>query len=253
MVWQDLCDEIAFDVSGDMSEPLVPKLSSPNDTNSSDSNSDWYCSASTNRGKFKWFCELCLSFQPKRRSNPYAAFQPEQTKLCLNCQIGSFLVKINLSANEVVQRAYRCHVDEQHVDQVIRCQSHADDDDDDDDYSYDDDDDSDSDSDSDDDDDVDGIRRHRPDCGSKVSDSSHSCPLSRHKIAELKTLSSGGLFPSNPQAVGAVAKLRSLLTFHFPCDRLRGCARRQPKTSCRTMPGTPKQYLPYVPQQKTIF
>ena len=231
MVWQDLCDEIAFDVSGDMSEPLVPKLSSPNDTNSSDSNSDWYCSASTNRGKFKWFCELCLSFQPKRRSNPYAAFQPgpEQTKLCLNCQIGSFLVKINLSTNEVVKRAYRCHVDEQHVDQVIRCQSHADDDDDDDDYSYDDDDDeSDDHDDSDDDDDDEGIRRHRPDCGSKVSDSSHSCPLSHDKIAETKTFPSVILFPSNLRAVG---KPRSVPTFRFPCDRLYGCAWRQPKTS----------------------
>jgi hypothetical protein len=168
---QDLCHEIAFDVNADMSEPLVLKLPS-SDSTDSDSNSDrWYRSARTKTRKFKWFCELCLSFQPKRRPSPYAFFQPgpEQTKSCLNCQIGSFLVKIDLSANEAVTRAYRCHVDGQHSEQVIRCQSHADDDDDDDNYSYDDDD---SDSDSDDDDDYDGIHRPRPDCGSKVSDSS---------------------------------------------------------------------------------
>jgi hypothetical protein len=183
MARQDLCDEIGFDVRNAMSEPLVHNLPSPNYTDS-DSNSDcWYRSARKKTKKFKWFCELCLSFQPKRRPSPYAAFQtgPEQTKPCLNCRIGSFLVKIDLSANQVVTRAYRCHVDEQHADQVIRCQSHDDDDDDDDNYSYDDDD---SDSDSDDDDDYDGIRRPRPDCGSKVSNSSHSCPFLRDKIAK---------------------------------------------------------------------
>ena len=185
MVRQDLCHEIAFDVSADMSEPLVLKLPSP-DSSDSDSSSDflsWLHRARTKPRKFKWFCELCLSFLPKCRSTPYYAFQPgpEQTKSCLNCQIGSFVVLIDLSANEAVTRAYRCHVDEQHADQVIRCQSHADDDDDDDNYSYDDDD---SDSDSDDDDDYDGIHRPRPDCGSKVSDSSHFCPLLRDKIAK---------------------------------------------------------------------
>ncbi len=170
-VRQDLCHEIAFDVNADMSEPLVLKLPSPDSTDSDSNSGRWYRSARTKTRKFKWFCELCLSFQPKRRPSPYAFFQPgpEQTKRCLNCQIGSFLVKIDLSANEAITRAYRCHVDEQHADQVIRCQSHDDDDDDDDNYSYDDDD---SDSDSDDDDKYDEIHRPRLDCGSKVSDSS---------------------------------------------------------------------------------
>ena len=105
MVWQDLCDEIAFDVSEDMSESLVHKLSMPNDSNSSDSNSsdsnsDWYCSASTKRGKFEWFCELCLSFQPKRRSydSSYES-EPVEKNVCLNCGIGTFLVEVNISVN----------------------------------------------------------------------------------------------------------------------------------------------------------
>ena len=174
-VWQDLCDEIAFDFSGErICESLVPKRPSSDDNDSSDSSSAYHWHSSK-KEKCQWFCELCRSFQPERRRYQ----RKEELKLCFTCRIGSFLVKIKLSTNEVVKRAYRCHVDEHHANQVIRCQKHADGDFDDDDYSYDDDDDDDSDVDDNSDDDDDGIQRKHPDCGSKVSDPSHSVTNSR--------------------------------------------------------------------------
>jgi hypothetical protein len=175
-VWQDLCDEIAFDFCGQLiCESLVPQRPSSNDTGSSDSSSDssayhWH---SSERGKSQWFCELCRSFQPE----PPRYQRTEHLKLCFDCRIGSFLVEIKLSTHEVVKRAYRGHVDDHHANQVIFCQSHADDDYDDDNYVYDSDDDDDDDDDSDDDDD--GIHRKHPDCGSTVSDPSHSVTNSR--------------------------------------------------------------------------
>jgi hypothetical protein len=155
-----------------------PQRPSSNDTDTSDSSSAYHWHSSE-REKSQSFCELCRSFQPER----FWYERKERLKLCFNCRIGSFLVKINLSTNEVVKRAYRCHVDEHHANQVIRFQSHADGDYDDDDYSYDGDDDDDDDDDSDvdhnSDDDDDGIQRKHPDCGSKVSDPSHSVTNSR--------------------------------------------------------------------------
>lgn len=238
---QDLCDEIAFDVNEAMSEPLVLKLPSP-DSSDSDSNSDflsWLRSARTKTRKFKWFCELCLSFQPKCSSSPYHL--PEQTKPCLNCRIGSFLVLIDLSANEAVTRAYRCHVDGQHADEVIGCQSHADDDDDDDNYSYDDDD---SDSDSDDDDDYDGIHRPRPDCGSKVSDSSRQNRYVKTKNSPQR----------HPVSLKPSSRRKAPFTPDLPFP-LRSFTRLCVETAqdFMTMHGTPQQYLPYAPQQKIIL
>jgi len=232
MMWQDLSDEIGCDVEDNMREAVLGSTAAVELSSSEDDDYSWPYT----RTKTKRFCGLCLLFHHGHPS------------LCLKCNVGSYLVKVDCSKNIVVSLDYGNHVDEQDLDDVRRCDSHMDDDDDDDDYSCDDDDaddDGDDDDSYDDHDDDDDDDNRDDDIGHhKVKKSSHSDLFphvqNRHIVEFIKLFHSAIVFPHSN--LRAVPEPQSLPIFPFPCEDSRGCVWKPPKILCRTLPGTHKQY-----------